>query len=202
MTAPDVSVGKGLFGFELQGALRASRNLGALSGQLPQLQSRAIATLRRRLPVVARRDIQLEYAVKAQRVNQDLVSTTNPTGIRLTGRFRGIGLTNFAARQTRRGVTATELRGKRSLRAGAFLARLLGGNVQAVTRYGAKRVMTQGRYKGKRRQPLAIEYGPTVAQMLRKGRRPERLVDAARGILAAEMQRLTESLLRRSGAAT
>lgn len=201
MSAPDVSPGK-LFGFELQGALAASRNLGALSGRLPQLQERAIGTLRRRLPVVARRDIQQEYAIKAQRVNQDLLSRISPTGIRLTGKFRGIGLTNFTARQLRRGVTATELRGKRSLREGAFLARLLGGGIQAVERYGAKRVMTTGRYKGKRRQPLEVLYGPTVAQMLRKGRRPERIVDAARGILGAEMQRLTESVLRRSGAPT
>lgn len=201
MTAPDVTVNRRdvAFGFELQGALRASRNLGAISGRLPYIQDRAIGTLRRRLPVIARRDIQQEYSIKAARVRQDLSSREIAGGIRLTGHWRGIGLSNFGARQTRKGVSAAALRGRRTLREHAFMATLLGGGRHAVHREGPKRPMTKGRYIGKRRQPLVVEYGPTLSQMLRKGRRPERLVEAARGVLAAEMQRLTESELRRYG---
>jgi hypothetical protein len=110
--------------------------------------------------------------------------------VRLVGRFRGIGLRNFAARQTRRGVTAAVLRGKRSLREHAFLGVGVNRNAQVFRREGPKRVMQQGRYAGKQRQPLVAEYGATAAQMLAKGRRPERLIDYARGVLAAESDRL------------
>jgi hypothetical protein len=177
-------------GFELQGALAASRNLGLLADRLPWVQRLAIQTLRRRLPVQARRDIQAEYNLGAQRINKDLSTRADDAGVRLVGHFRGIGLRNFAARQTAKGVTAAILRGRRSLHKGAFFAPLANGNVQVVSRYGEKRVMTQGRYKGKRRQPIAVEYGATVAQMLAKGRRPERLADFARGVLGNEIDRL------------
>lgn len=187
---------------ELQGALAASRNLAQLRDQLPWLQKRAIQTLRRRLPVQARRDIQQEYNLRAGRINQDLAARIDDQGIRLTGHWRGIGLRNFAGRQTRKGVTAAILRGRRSLHPSAFMAPLLGGNVQAVSRQGTKRVMTQGRYKGKLRQPLAVEYGATVAQMLAKGRRPERLADFAAGVLSAELERLFESRYGRRDAPT
>ena len=90
----------------------------------------------------------------------------------------------------RGGGTAAIMRGRRSLHPGAFKAPLASGNVQVVSRYGAKRVMTQGRYKGKMRQPLAVEYGATVAQMLAKGRRPERLADYAGNKLLEEAERI------------
>lgn len=175
---------------DLDGALAASRNLSALASRIPALHTHAIGTLRRRLPVHARRDIQAEYQIGARRLTQDLQSRTTDDGVRLVGRFRGIGLRNFAARQTKRGVTAAVLRGKRSLRAHAFLGVGVNRNAQVFRREGPKRVMQQGRYAGKQRQPLVAEYGATAAQMLAKGRRPERLIDYARGVLAAEADRL------------
>jgi hypothetical protein len=39
-----------------------------------------------------------------------------------------------------------------------------------------------------------------VAQMLRKGRRPERLVDFARGVLGSEVDRQLAALARKSAA--
>jgi hypothetical protein len=187
--------------FVLQGALETSRALGVASRDLPKIQQRAIGTLRRRLPVQARRDIQAEYALTAARINKDLGIGVIAGGLRLTGYFRGIGLRNFAARQTKPGVTASVFRGQRSLREGTFMAPLLGGNVQVVRREGEPRLMTKGRYAGKRRQPLVVEYGPSVAQMLRKGRRPERLVDFARGVLASEVDRQFASLANKAAPA-
>lgn len=178
------------FHADLDGLLAASRNLTVLSSRLPILHTRALGTLRRRLPVQARRDIQAEYQIGARRVAQDLRADPTDDGLRLVGRFRGIGLRNFAARQTARGVTAAIVRGKRSLREHAFLGVGVNRNAQAFRREGPKRPMQQGRYAGKRRQPLVAEYGATAAQMLAKGRRPERLVDYARGVLAAESERL------------
>lgn len=175
---------------DLDGILSASRNLGSLSARLPLLHARAIGTLGRRLPVQARRDIQAEYQIGARRLNQDLQAQSTEDGVRLVGRFRGIGLRNFGARQTRRGVTAAVLRGRRSLREHAFLGVGVNRNAQVFRREGPKREMKAGRYVGKRRQPLVAEYGATAAQMLAKGRRPERLIDYARGVLAAETERL------------
>lgn len=192
MTTTSTQVGGGAFALhaDLDGLLSASRNLSVLASRLPTLHTRAIGTLRRRLPVQARRDIQAEYQIVARRLTQDLQSHTTDDGVRLVGRFRGIGLRNFAARPTARGVTAAIFRGKRSLREHAFIRYGLNHNEQVFRREGAKRVMQQGRHAGKRRQPLVAEYGATAAQMLAKGRRPERLVDYARGVLAAESERL------------
>jgi hypothetical protein len=180
----------GVLNFELQKALEVSRNLGLLQSYLPWVQKRAVQTLRRRLPVEARRDIQAEYDIQAARVRQDIGTREIPDGLRLTGYFRGIGLRNFRARQTRRGVTAAPFRGRRTLREGSFFAGLNSGNKQVVRREGPKRKMTAGRYIGQMRQPLVVEYGPSVAQMLRKGRRPERLADYAAGVLRSEVERL------------
>lgn len=182
--------------FEVQDALAVSRNLGLITRDVGQAQKRAIGTLRRRLPVQARRDIQAEYNIKAGRVNKDLSAFVAGDGIRLRGYFRGIGLRNFGARQTKKGVTSAIFRGRRSLDPGTFMAPLLGGGLHAAERHGAKRVMTKGRYKGKRRQPIETLYGPTLAQMLRKGRRPERLADFARGVLRAEMGRLLQAAMQ------
>ena len=151
---------------DLDGVLSASRNFSALASQLPTLHTRAIGTLRRRLPVQARRDIQAEYQVGARRLTQDLQARPTEDGLRLVGRFRGIGLRNFAARQTRRGVTAAVLRGKRSLREHAFFGVGVNRNAQVFRREGAKREMQQGRYAGKRRQPLVAEYGATHGPMV------------------------------------
>ncbi len=175
---------------DLEGSLAVMRNLSALEAVMPTGPKRAAQTLRRRLPVEARRDIQAEYAIKAGRVNQDLSARDSASGVRLTGHFRGIGLLNFGARQVRKGVTASVLRGKRSLREGAFKAVLPGGNTQIMKRQGDNRAMRSGRYAGKSRQPIVTQYGASVAQMLAKGRRPERLVDFARGVLGAEIDRL------------
>jgi hypothetical protein len=176
--------------FELQNALAVERNLGVLSGHLAQIQGIAIKGLRRRLVPEAKRDIRAEYNVPAGRLAKDLSAQEFPSSVRLKGRFKGIGLINFAARQTLKGVTYSIFRGKRGLLDGAFIATLPGGNVQVMERFGAKRIMTRGRYVGKLRQPIHTQYGPTAAQMLRKGRRPERLVDYAVGFLGAEVRRL------------
>jgi hypothetical protein len=201
MSTTVASGGRVALNFELQGALEVSRALGAAARNLPKIQQRAIGTLRRRLPVQARRDIQAEYALAAARINKDLGVGNIAGGLRLTGYFRGIGLRNFAARQTRPGVTASVFRGQRTLREGTFMAPLLNGGVQVVRREGEPRLMTKGRYAGKKRQPLVVEYGPSVAQMLRKGRRPERLVDFARGLLSNEVDRQLASLARAQVAA-
>lgn len=190
--------------FDLDGALETSRNFALLVRFLPQSAARALSTMRRRIGPEARRDIQRQYRISAGRVNQGLRVSQSASGLRITGAFRGIGLRNFSARQTRRGVTASIfLGGKRSLRDSAFFAPLLGGgeaNRHVVRREGEKRVMKSGRYAGQRRQPIVVEYGPTVAQMLGKEGRPQRLAEFAVGVLGSEAARLIESALRENQA--
>lgn len=191
-------------GFDLRGALEVQRDLGLLADRLPWLQERAIRTLGRRLPVEARRDIQAEYNILARRVREHLISrvvgaegSARSGGVRLTGQWkRGIGLANYSARQIRKGVSYSVYRGRRQRIAGAFMARMLGGNVHAVERYGPKVKMTKGRYVGQKRQRLEVLYRSTVAQMLAKGRRPERLLDFSRNVLQRDVERQLQSYLR------
>lgn len=190
--------------FDLQGAVQVQRDLGLLADRLPWLQERAIRTLRRRLPVEARRDIQAEYNITAGRVRDHLVArlieggtSARLAGVRLTGQWkRGIGLVNFSARQTRKGVSYSVYRGKRDLVEGAFIARLLGGNQHVVERHGKPVVMKAGRYAGKKRQRLYVHYRSTIAQMLAKGRRPERLLDFSRNLLQQDVERQLRSYMR------
>lgn len=198
LTNAQTSRGRAVLTFEVQEALSVSRNLGVLSRRLPGIQLTAIKTLQRRLPVEARRDIQAEYDVPAARIRKDLAARNTAAGLKLVGYFRGIGLRNFRARDLRKsggGVSYAIFSGRRESLPSAFFAGLNSGNAQVVQRSGPKRVMTAGRYKGKKREPLVAEYGPSVAQMLRKGRRPERLADYSRGVVRAEIERLIDYYL-------
>ena len=186
--------------FDLQGDVGIRKELLLLDSRLPWLQERAIITLQRRLPVEARRDIQAEYNITAGRVRDHLRAytyngdTARVAGVRLVGQWkRGIGLMNFAARQTKKGVTYSVHRGRRQTEAGAFIARLLGGNVHAVQRHGDKRKAKAGRYAGQQRQPLEVLYRSTVAQMLSKGRRPERLLEYSRRVVREDVERQLRS---------
>ncbi|MBS0218081.1 MAG: hypothetical protein JSR63_07825 [Proteobacteria bacterium] len=191
--------------FDLQGALAVSRNLGILASSLPLMQKMAISTLRRRLPVEARRDIQREYNVPAAKVRALLRAIETNSGLKLVGDFKGgrFGLINFNAKDlSPNGVSAKIYKGGvTSIRPHAFFATLGSGNVHIVERRGPKVAPTQGRYAGKvssrtgqpiLRQKMKTAYGPTVAQMLRKGDRPQRLADYAGQVLQKEIARLIE----------
>lgn len=175
--------------FDISGDLDAARHMADDARGVLRAQRRALGTLRRRLPVVARRDIQTEYNIKAARVNQDLRASFVEDGIRLVGYSRGIGLLNFGARQTRTGVTASIKKGKRTLEPGAFIATGLGGNRQVFMRTGVKRRMQKGRYAGRIREAIEALYGPSVAQMLKHGERPQRLEAAVQPIVEKELDR-------------
>lgn len=203
-------------GFDLSGALQVQRDLGLLADRLPWMQERAIRTLARRLPVEARRDIQAEYNILARRVREHMTArvissgdSTRLAGVRLIGQWkRGIGLRNFSARSTRKGVTYSVYRGRRQLMEGAFIRRLKGGNEHAVIRDTTKpkRPRTyldrRGKGHGPVRQrtrmdhPLQVLYRSTVAQMLAQGRRPERLLDFSRQVLQREVERQLQSYQR------
>lgn len=178
------------FSFDISGDLDAAKRMGDSARDVLRVQRRALSTLRRRLPVVARRDIQTEYNIKAARINQDLRASFVSDGIKLVGRSHGIGLINFGARQTRTGVSTSIKKGKRTLEEHAFIAPGLGGNRQVFMRTGIKRRMQKGRYAGRIREAIEALYGPSVAQMLKHGERPQRMEQAADQIIEKELDRL------------
>lgn len=204
--------------FDLQDAMAAPRAAEAFIDRLPWFQERAIQTLYRALPVEARRDIQAEFNIRAGRVREHMTirylasPTARRAGVRLFGQWkRGIGLSNYSARQVRKGVSYSVYHGRRKVLEGAFMTRLRQGskqlgNVHAVLREGEMRERTyrhtgrNGRMQtGKRTDPaLVTQYRSTVAQMLAHGRRPERLLDFSRGLVQSEVLRQANSYLRGS----
>lgn len=176
---------------DLSGIRRAAERVAETHKQAGKVIQRARGTLRRRIVPEARRDIQQDYALKAGRITEGLRATNITQGVELTGSARGIGLLEFGAKQTATGLTAKVRKdGSPRVVPHGFIAPMLGGNKQATKRDGAKRRMSKGRYKGKMRQPLKTQYGPSIARMLAAPERADHLGDYAQEILAAEIARL------------
>ena len=146
---------------------------------------RAAGTLARRLPVQARRDMQAEYNIKASVLNPYISVRKDGNTVTLIGRGRGTGKIEFAGQWNRKneGATAKVFRDQpRFTYDGTFIAVGKSGN-----RHIFERVNRKG---GSRRQTIQALYGPSVAGMLRKGQREERLAQFAQSIMATEVKRL------------
>lgn len=164
-------------GFNVDASVVTNR----LKVSLAKVRSRALATLARRLPVEARREIQQEYNLKAARIRAGLsVRTSGDTAI-LRGASRGINLIAFDARAKARTGVSVRVRkdGAASVHPHAFIASGRGGNRLVFER------------RGKSRLPLEALYGPSVGQMLKHGQRPQKLADYASQVVASELARLT-----------
>lgn len=183
------------FAVELTGTLEAAQGLSAAPGRILQAQKRALGTVRRRLGTEAKRDIGAEYNLKAQRIAAGLIVRSEPDGIRLIGKSRGINAIEFRATWSPRfkggARFAIKRGGTRDGMADSFIALGRNGNRLVFTRGGKGAVRNaRGKYP---RLPLAAIYGPSIAQMLKHGRRPERLAEFAVRILEAEQRRLLGS---------
>ena len=172
----------GSFTVELAGALDAIAGLSRAPAAILRAQKRALGTVQRRVPVEARRDMQAEYNLKATRLRAGLSMRNTPDGILLRGSARGINAIQFGATWSRRmkgGARFAIKRGEtRDGRDGSFIATGKSNNRLVFER------------RGKARLPLQAVYGPSIAQMLKHGRRPERLAEFALRTLAAEQRRL------------
>jgi len=164
----------------------AQRLRGVATGS-KSAPKRAASTLARALPVEARRDIQTEYNLQASRINGNISVANTGNAVVLTGYARPIGLIEFAGRwggRKSQGATAKVFNAEGSHNyGGTFIARLKSGNKQIVSRsiVGGKRAP---------RLPLHTLYGPSIASMLRKPDRQQRLDDFAVDKLASEINRL------------
>jgi len=195
----------------LDGALDAMQGVAAIPARILQAQKRALGTLQRRLGTEAKRDIGAEYNLRATRIAQGLDVRNTSDGIKLVGKSRGINAIEFGAtwsRVTGHGVVATSSRQK-------FTAVRFGSSLRGDSALGARYAIKRGAprtvhadsfiARGKNGVPLVFErstakrlplqgvYGPSVGQMLKHGRRPERLVDFAIRTLQSEQARLLGS---------
>ncbi|ALN83062.1 hypothetical protein [Lysobacter antibioticus] len=170
--------------------LDTAKRVSEIPAKIALSQRRALGTLRRRWPVIARRDIQTEYALSAQRIRAGISVRTTREGVELIGVARGVGLMNFSARRVTEGLTYSARRGTRGLRRSGFKTRYRGTPIayERTPISGDKRVP---------RTPIRRLYGPSLAQMLRKGDRPERMGQAGLDVITAEIDRLLLRSLRR-----
>lgn len=198
---------------EIRGMFEALRDVESLPRRMQLAQQRAIGTLRRRLGTEAKRDIGAEYNLRAQRIAEGLSVRDVPDGLRVVGKARGINAIEFEARWSRvtgSGLTATlsrrkfvgiryhgKLRGDAALGARFAIKRgkpasVHAGSFIASGKNGATLVFerTQKAIQTHKRLPIQGVYGPSVGQMLKHGRRPQRLVDFAIRTLQAEQRRL------------
>lgn len=163
-----------------------------------KIRKRVVGTLSRRIKVQARRDIQTEYNLKASTLNDRLSVSHKFFDVRLKARATGINLIAFGARQNSKGVSyAVKKGGGRKTLAHAFIRSTRSGRGPFVWLRGeAGRAYTsshpsKNKYLGLHGYPIFQQFGPSVAQMLKHGDRPQRLADYASGIVAAELARLT-----------
>lgn len=173
--------------FDLSALARTLRRVRDTPKQAEQAVARARGTVMRRLPVQARRDIQAEYALRAQRIAAGLSVRQSGEAIELIGSKRGIGLIEADGRWT----------GLKSAGASAKVRvdeprHVYDGTFIAVGRNGNRQIFERVHIGGRRaaRLPIGSRYTLSVAQMLRRPGRADRLADFARNILAAEIARL------------
>lgn len=163
---------------------REANRLDAIARGTSKAEERAAGTLARRLPVQARRDIQDEYTLTAARVRAGLRVSRGGGYVELRASARGIGLIEFRGRWRGRktpGAVAQVFSGEAPYNyGGTFIAEGRSGNRQIFDRTTAKPL------------PLKTLYGPSLASMLRKPERRERLANFARGLLKTEVDRLNQ----------
>ena len=172
--------------FDLSGLVRAAQAVRGSAKAAQQTVARARATVKRRLPVEARRDIAAEYALPARRIAAGLSIRDAGDAVELIGAKRGINAIEFGATWSRKNPGArwrVKVGQGVSAQDGSFIATVRGGN----------RLVLERALRGSRlvpRLPIQSVYGPSVAQMLRRPGRAERLATFAQTVLAAEIERL------------
>jgi hypothetical protein len=185
----------------LEALARGRRELESFRDSGSKVISRAIGTLKRRLPVQAKRDIGAQYALPAREIASRLRCTGNSGAVTLTALGRNMTLIKFKAKQNRSGVTAQITKGSSALIAHAFIQiprGAPGAGPQVLIRAEAlnglpEKVQTLAVVRhAKHGYPLVLLGGPSVADMLRDPGREDRLSDFVQTTFAAEIDRLIQ----------
>jgi len=187
---------------------RARDRVAALRDGGSKVISRAIGTLKRRLPTWMKRDIAQSFALPQNKIGKRLRVKTDDNSLTLTALGRYQTLSNFPVRKTATGLRA-QIRQSGAveiphafLRVPVGVANNLGP--QAFIRDAALRDLPPDVYdiasvdgsKQRRRDlhgyPISLLGGPSVAMMMTEGDRVDRAVDYAGDLFAQEVDRLTE----------
>jgi len=180
---------------DADGALDAAKRISDLPAKVLIAQRRALGTLRRRWPVIARRDIQTEYALSAARIRDGLSVRLIRDGIELVGRVRGIGLLNFAGRDTPSGLRYRIFRNRPGHEPHGFVRSRRGQGIRKA--WEREPLAGSGGTRRVPRYPIEPLFGPSLAQMLRKGDRPTRMAQAGLDVITADLDRQLLRSLRR-----
>ena len=161
--------------------------------------TRAISTLKRRLPAAAKRDIGAQYALPSREIGSRLRCKGDRTSVTLTGLGRNQALIKFKAKQTTTGVTAQIEKGSNVSIAHAFIRvpkGAPGAGQQVLIReealsglpdkVQALAVVDHNRHG----YPIVLLGGPSVADMLRDPGREDRLAEVAQQVFSVEVDRL------------
>ena len=124
------------------------------------------------------KEIRKVYNISAKRLNEELEKVSGPNRAtpsypRAVIRAKKLtksnpGLQHYKAKQTRKGISYSIRKDKaRQTRLHAFKSDSF--TTQGIfLRSGDKRIMTKGRHKGKMRQPIIRQTGPSVVQMTKR----------------------------------
>ena len=165
--------------------------LGRMGAKGARVQKQALQDARRRTLTFVNRDIRDEFTLKSRTVSSMLRSPpVRDDSFTVTALRRGLGIENFQARVTKKGVSAKIYRrGARRLYKSAFRNAMLGQGVPIFEREIEA---------GKRVWRLGIErvYGPTVSYMLDNDDRLDRIQDFTSRRLFTELRRRYQRLIQ------
>jgi len=181
---------------------RARDRVAALRDGGNKVVTRAIGTLKRKLPTWMKRDIAQEFALKQGKIGARLHVKADANSVTLTALGRNQTLGNFPIRQTATGVRAEVRKGSPVEIPHAFM-RVPGivsaSGPQAFIRDAAMGNIPADVYdialvaRDKHGYPIRLLGGPSVAMMMTEGDREDRAIEQARELFAQEIDRLTEA---------
>jgi len=131
----------------------------AFKEQKKVMQKAEVAALNRAAKTALSRTIRLirqKYNLKAKDIREQtkvIRANRNNTKVEIRVANKAIGLIKFGARQTKKGVTAAEQKGRRKTYPNAFIA---------VAKAGGQAVFIR---KTKKRLPIKEMFGPTAMQL-------------------------------------
>ena len=183
---------------EIQLNERQLAELKALLAEMPREMPRVLSRALNKVGVAARtkivRAVVAEVNLKAGEVKRRNVFLHKASFRNLTAviRIRGrrIPIRHFGARQTSKGVTYAERRGKRELLPGAFMATMDSGHRGVFFRRPGRNMggpSTKRRPKWPGTLPIVEQYGHSVPYFV------ENIAELAKGVLENELANLLEA---------
>jgi len=164
----------------------------------PEAFKQARGSIRRAALTEHGRGITAIYNVGQGRAKQDITIRDTEAGMIVRASNKPITLLSYGWKPTRKGIAGRVLKkGGRATIPRSFVAKGLGGGTVPFIRDGEPRIMTAGRYAGKRRQPVRALYGPSVADAIVNPAVVTDLRERIWGRSRVELSRRLQQLTRR-----